>query len=116
MKKHGRALAVYAVLAVVSAVLMYTAWRDIPAKDEPAVVLSEPDEIPTDVTKKTGKISLNTATAGELMSVRGIGEKTAINIILYREEHGGFRMLEELLNVPGIGEKNFEAWAPYFTL
>lgn len=54
-------------------------------------------------------INLNTADAEELMKLNGIGEVTAAKIIEYRETYGGFRNIEEIMNVDGIGEKKFEA-------
>lgn len=54
------------------------------------------------------KISINTSTIDELCELNGIGVKTAESIIKYREEHSGFKYLEELMMVKGIGEKKFE--------
>lgn len=48
-------------------------------------------------------VSLNSATAEELTELKGIGEVTAQAIVAYREEHGGFKDVEELLEVSGIG-------------
>jgi competence protein ComEA len=52
-----------------------------------------------------GPIDLNTATAEQLDTLAGVGPATAQKILAYREEHGGFRTVEELDQIPGIGEK-----------
>ncbi|MHB8859226.1 MAG: helix-hairpin-helix domain-containing protein [Thermoleophilia bacterium] len=53
-------------------------------------------------------INLNSATIDQLNSLDGIGPKTAQKIIDYREAHGGFKSVEELLEVPGIGPSKFD--------
>jgi competence protein ComEA len=52
-------------------------------------------------------VNLNTASAGEFEALPGIGAKTAARIIEYRQKNGAFKKIEELMNVRGIGEKNF---------
>ena len=59
-------------------------------------------------TKLHGSINLNSANKTELMMLPGIGETTAERILLYREEKGSFKSVNELKNVKGIGEKKFE--------
>lgn len=54
-----------------------------------------------------GRIDINTADRDALMTLKGIGEKKALAVIAYREEHGGFESTEELMKVKGIGEKTF---------
>jgi competence protein ComEA len=49
-------------------------------------------------------INLNSAKFEELVNLPGIGEKTAQKIIEYREQHKRFKNINELLNVKGIGE------------
>lgn len=58
-------------------------------------------------------VDINTADTQELMLLDGIGEVTAEAIINYREENGGFRNIEEIMNVYGIGEAKFEKIREY---
>jgi len=61
-------------------------------------------------------ININTAGIPELTTLNGIGEKKAQLIIDHREESGLFMAPEDLMNVPGIGEKTFESLKPYITI
>ncbi|MFP4073090.1 MAG: ComEA family DNA-binding protein [Actinomycetota bacterium] len=56
-----------------------------------------------------GVISINRATAGELEALPGVGPVLAERIVAFREENGGFEVVEELLEVPGIGEAKLAA-------
>lgn len=53
-------------------------------------------------------ININTATKEQLMTLTGIGESKANEIIKYREENGNFKSIDEIINVNGISEKIFE--------
>ena len=64
----------------------------------------EADRLPTELLPGE-KLDLNTATAAQLQRLPGIGEKISAAIVAWREEHGPFQKVEELLQVPGIGEK-----------
>lgn len=57
--------------------------------------------------EESGKVNLNTADAAALQTLSGIGESKAQAILAYREEHGGFSSIEELMDVPGIKENTF---------
>ena len=52
-------------------------------------------------------VNLNTAPAEQLERLPGVGPSTAARIIEYRQKNGGFKKIEELMNVRGIGEKAF---------
>lgn len=55
-----------------------------------------------------GKVNLNTASREELMTLSGIGDVRAQAILKYREEHGEFRSVEELMEVEGIKKGTFQ--------
>ena len=61
-------------------------------------------------------IDLNQASAVQLESLPGIGEVTAARIVEYRRENGGFKKIEELMNVRGIGERSFLRLRPLVTV
>ena len=52
-------------------------------------------------------VNLNTSNATQIASLPGIGPKTAESIIQYRQKNGGFKKIEEIMNVRGVGEKSF---------
>jgi competence protein ComEA len=64
----------------------------------------------------SGILSLNAATAAELETLPGIGPVLAQNIVDYREAHGPFARLEDLLRVPGIGPAKLAQLEAYLTL
>ncbi|MDE5950594.1 MAG: helix-hairpin-helix domain-containing protein, partial [Acetatifactor sp.] len=55
-----------------------------------------------------GLVNLNTADAARLQTLPGIGESRAADILSYREKNGGFRSVEEIMQVPGIKESIYE--------
>lgn len=71
----------------------------IPSENEPGEGAA-PDD---------GRVRVNTATVVELEALPGVGPVLAERIAAYREESGGFAVVEDLLDVPGIGEAKLDA-------
>jgi competence protein ComEA len=61
-------------------------------------------------------VNLNTATLEQLDTLSGIGPTTAQKILDFREERGGFGSVEELDEIPGIGEKTLASLREEVTL
>ena len=66
--------------------------------------------------RETRLISINSAPIEELILLPGIGTALAERIIAYREEHGGFRTMEELMKVSGIGQVKYERIKEFISL
>jgi competence protein ComEA len=73
----------------------------------PAAVAAKPEGV---------SVNINTASAGDLEALPGIGAKTAARIVEYRQKNGPFKKVEDLMNVRGIGEKNFLKLKPQLTV
>ena len=61
-------------------------------------------------------VNLNTASAADFEGLPGIGAKTAARIVEYRQKNGPFKKVEELMNIRGVGEKNFLKLKPQLTI
>ncbi|MBR1865919.1 MAG: helix-hairpin-helix domain-containing protein [Lachnospiraceae bacterium] len=77
----------------------------VPGREE-----AEPDGVQQET---DGRLNLNTATREELMTLPGIGEAKADSILQYREEHGGFQSIEQLMEIQGIKEGVFQKIQAY---
>jgi len=61
-------------------------------------------------------VNINTATQAQLESLPGVGAKAAQRILDYRKQNGGFKKIEDLMNVKGFGEKTFLKLKPMLTV
>lgn len=98
--KQERTVLSLFVLIVLSGSILQVAFKKYPSLRD-IVNLIDSDKI-------YSKVDINTATLEELMAVPYIGEYTAANIIQYRQHHGPFTSIEQIKNVKGIREKNYE--------
>ncbi|WP_352417649.1 helix-hairpin-helix domain-containing protein [Clostridium tertium] len=67
-------------------------------------------------TAEDGIININTASLEELQKINGVGEVKAKSIINYREKNGGFKSIDEMKNIEGIGDKTFEKMKDQITV
>jgi len=96
--KEGRALALCATLLLLAVTTAAGGADAVEASDSSAAGVA---------------IDLNHATAQQLTAIPGIGEAMAQRIVDWREEHGPFRRVEDLMKVKGIGEKSLEKMRPH---
>lgn len=71
---------------------------------------------PLSAAEENNPIDLNRATARELIQLPGVGEVIAKRIVDFREEHGPFKRVEDLMKVKGIGEKSLKKIRPYIRI
>ena len=82
----------------------------------PLVAAQEADRSSSGKGTGSAPVNLNTATAAQLEALPGIGARTAALIVEYRQKNGGFKKIEELMNVRGVGEKSFLKLKPLITV
>ena len=93
-----------------------TAQRPPAADGEAASIDAVSEEDPRPDSLLPGEVvDINTADAYDLRRLPGIGEKRALDIIAWREEHGPFQSVDELTGVPGIGAVILENLRDYVT-
>ncbi|WP_295580348.1 helix-hairpin-helix domain-containing protein [uncultured Oscillibacter sp.] len=112
MKVQGKITKTEALLLGLTALflcgLLGLFLRDRQALAGPAAVEAERWAPQEALQADLGPLDLNTATAEELTVLPGIGEVLAARIVAYREDHGPFGAVEELMEVSGIGPATLE--------
>ena len=71
--------------------------------------IREQNEKTNTTSTKNTTVNINKASKEELQTLQGIGASTAQKIIDYRDQNGNFKQIEDIKNVPGIGDSKFEA-------
>lgn len=79
-------------------------------------VSAAPPTAPKAAVSEARPIDLNTADSSALESVPGIGKSLSQRIVAFREKNGAFQSVDDLLKVPGIGEKSIQRLRPYLTV
>ena len=105
--RERRFLALAAAAAVCIVSLAF--WYAVPPSP------AQTSSVAVEPLRESFRVDLNTAGVDELMTLPGIGEKRAEDIIAYRRANGPFRIPEELTEVPGIGEGILEGLIDYVT-
>lgn len=88
------------IVSILSAAILATAYAPVAAAQQSRSSQGSRKAV-------TGVININTAPATDLERLPGIGAKTAARIVDYRQKNGPFKKIEELMNVRGVGEKDF---------
>lgn len=68
------------------------------------------------LTQAKEKININTATVEQLVTIKGIGDKTAAYIVQFREDVGPYKNVDELIMVKGVGAKKLEKMRSLITV
>jgi competence protein ComEA len=74
------------------------------------------DRAPARKAAPAAKVDINSAGVEALSTLPGVGAKLAARIVAYRKQQGPFKTTQELMNVRGIGEKNFARLEAYLTV
>ncbi len=112
----------YSAILLFAAMALYNIYSEIPAHSGSYDAAAKTVELfgapskRVDGGERFAVININTADKETLCEIDGIGEAAAEEILKYREEHGAFSEIDELLNVKGIGEKTLEKIRDRITL
>jgi len=103
--RRGEGWLIAAVLGLLLALSLFLHLRSLPRAETAAPVC----DVSYEELRIAAMADINSADAEKLACLPGIGEELAGRIIAYRQETGGFSAIEDIMNVPGIGEGKFAA-------
>ena len=103
-------LIIFAAVLYLLCVGVSDAYRPVTRFDTDSTGLVQPPE------PLTGDIDINSATAGELQALPGIGPKYSADIVAFRQSHNGFRYPEELMEIRGIASKRYADLLPFIAM
>ena len=113
------ALIILSTIFFVGAVLLHVkqarARHDITIVDNGVKKVHTLEQVEKILVEKR-KVPINSATPKELTAIPGIGEKTALKIIEYRDRKGHFNSPEDLLDIKGIGPAKLEKMRPFLKI
>lgn len=114
----GEKILISLAILMIALLIGYNAFFVNEAKEvsDSYSVLSEDENEKSNINLENDKnlsININKATLEELKRLQDIGDSKAKNIINYRESHGGFSKIEEIINVKGISKNIFEKIKDY---
>lgn len=109
MKFFNRIIQNLMMLCTIAAIWVTFYQNHVVEKEIPEIIEPERITIAEEIPQmEDGLININTANAHQLQTLSGIGEAKARAIIEYRDEHGYFESVDDLVNVSGIGDKMLE--------
>lgn len=103
---------VYGVKLAIDADLSSVSLSEVITRDRQIIIPRLHDETP----EVKVKMNVNQASFKELITIPGMTESRAASLIIYRESHGDFKSLDELIHVKYIGVQTLEKIKPYLTL
>lgn len=120
LSKAELAAVVFTVIFIVITVVSVRSARDtgaaVTVSTQTAASAEAASSAPVFSDAPDALVNINTASAGLISTLPGIGEMLAARIVSYRGEHGDFSNIEDIMSVSGIGAKTYEQLKDHITV